>query len=90
MKRNNALGELRIVGKRPAGAAASKHVLTSLLPLHGEKLFDALEMLYNIIAEPIKPENLETWQDDTWNRLKGKSDEEIENYIQVIKDIASM
>ena len=47
-------------------------------------------MLYNIIAEPIKPENLETWQDDTWNRLKGKSDEEIENYIQVIKDIASM
>ena len=47
-------------------------------------------MLYNIIAEPIKPENKEAWQDDTWNRLKGKSNEEIENYIQVIIDIASM
>lgn len=53
-------------------------------------LFDALEKVYSIIAEPLKPSNKELWKEETWNKLKDKSSVDFDAYVQSLIDIASL
>ena len=55
-----------------------------------QKLFKALDELYLISADPIKPEDKDAWKEETWERLQNKTDAEFDDYVQTIFDIASI
>lgn len=47
-----------------------------------DTLFSALDELYGIMGELVKPADKELWKETVWNKNKGKSDEEFDAFIE--------
>lgn len=53
-------------------------------------LFETLDNLYQIVAEPLKPTDKEKWKEEVWQRLQAHSDKDFETYIEITKGIIAV
>lgn len=53
-----------------------------------DTLFSALDELYGIMGETVKPADKELWKENVWEKVKGKSDEAFNAFIEITLDIA--
>lgn len=54
-----------------------------------KKLFDALDKLYDIMSDAVKPRDKDAWKQKTWEKFFGKTKEELYIYISTTLDILS-
>ena len=52
-----------------------------------EKVFEVLDALYEFMNPALRYPNKEKWKEDTLERLSGKTDAEVEEWVQNMWDI---